>query len=168
MSSALLPHDESAKFFTMSDAGNFLKLAAFDADDLAVVSAQLQDAVLTVGNITYLPRKQKLALVVNRFDWEDAGGRNAPPFRRRLAGLQIARVRSVRCRNIRQNDKDAVLMMLSVGFEPRDPPSGEIVLTFAGGGDLRLDVECIEAMLEDLGPEWQTAAKPAHETSGAG
>lgn len=151
----------------MSDSTTHLKLAAFDADDLEVISAQLQDAVLTVGEIKYLPRQHKLALVANRFDWEEAEQKNSAPFRRRLCGVQFTRVKSVRSRKIRRDDKDAVLMLLAIGFQAGDPPAGEIVLTFAGGGELRLDVECIEAKLEDLGPQWETAAKPDHDASEA-
>jgi hypothetical protein len=153
--------------FRMSDGAALLKLAALDADDLEVISAQLQDAVMRVGEIKYLPRQQKLALVANRFDWEEAEKKNSAPYRRRLCGVQFTRVNSVRSRMIRRDDEDGVLMLLAIGFEPGDPPAGEIVLTFAGGGELRLDVECIEAKLEDLGPEWKTAAKPTHDASEA-
>jgi hypothetical protein len=73
----------------------------------------------------------------------------------------------VRYRNIRRDSKDAVLVLLSVGFTAGEPPAGEIVLSFAGGGDMRLDVECIEVMLQDLGAEWQTGAKPVHDLSQA-
>jgi hypothetical protein len=150
----------------MAEAENVLKLVAMDADDLQIISAQMQDAVLTVGNISYLPRQQKVSIVANRFDWEDAEMRNVPPYRRRLTGLQFARVRSLKSRKINQDSKDAVLMLLSIGFEPREAPEGDIVLSFAGGGDLRLEVECIEAKLEDLGPQWETAKKPAHDVTG--
>ena len=77
-------------------------------------------------------RQQKLVLIVKRFDWEHAEeGRQA--YRRRLTGVQFARVRSVRCRNIQQDSKDGVLMLLAVGLSRRNP-AGAIVLTFAGGG----------------------------------
>lgn len=150
----------------MSDGETSLKLAAFDAEDLQVLSAQMQDAVLTVGQIQYLPQRQKLALIANRFDWEAAELAGRGPYRRCLTGLQFARVKSARCRKIRQDSKDALLVLMSIGFEPRESPSGEIVLTFSGGGELRLAVECIEAMLEDLGPNWKTAVKPVHDVSG--
>jgi hypothetical protein len=160
-----LPHEALAGVFVMPDEQDPLKLAAFDAEDLQIISAQLQDAVLTVENIRYLPRQQKLVLVANRFDWENAEARGKPPYRRRLSGVQFARVRSVLSRNISRDHKDAVVELLSVVFEAHDPPAGEIILNFAGGGDLRLEVECIEVMLQDLGPEWQTGAKPMHDLS---
>jgi hypothetical protein len=167
MSNGLPPHEPPSGLLVMSDAQDFLKLAALDAEDLQIISAQLQDAVLTIENIRYLPRQQKLALVANRFDWEDAETKDRPPYRRRLTGVQFARVKSVRSRNIRRDSKDAVLVLLSVVFTAGEPPAGEIVLSFAGGGDMRLDVECIEVMLQDLGLEWQTGAKPVHDLSQA-
>jgi hypothetical protein len=146
----------------MPDGDTLLKLAAFDADDLTVISAHLQDSVLTVKDIEYLRRQQKLVMIVKRFDWESAEERRAT-YKRRLAGVQFARVQSVRCRSIQQGSKDGVLMLLTVGFEPGENPAGAIVLTFAGGGIMRLEVECIEAVVEDLGPEWETPRKPVHE-----
>jgi hypothetical protein len=143
---------------------NLLKLAAFDTDDLQIISLQMQDAILKVGNIKYLPRQQKVALVASRFDWAHAERRAGAPYRRRLSGLQFTRVTSLKSRKVRQDDRDALLMLLSISFEPRDPPGGDIVLHLAGGGDLRLEVECIEAQLQDLGPEWQTRAKPLHNS----
>jgi hypothetical protein len=146
----------------MPDGDTLLKLAAFDADDLTVISAHLQDSVLTVRDIEYLRRQQKLVMIVKRFDWESAEERRAT-YKRRLAGVQFARVQSVRCRNIQQGSKDGVLMLLTVGFEPGENPAGAIVLTFAGGGIMRLEVECIEVVVEDLGPEWETPRKPVHD-----
>jgi len=146
----------------MPDGDTLLKLAAFDADDVTVISAHLQDSVLTVRDIEYLQRQQKLVMIVKRFDWESAEERRAT-YKRRLAGVQFAHVRSVRCRNIQQDSKDGVLMLLAVGFEPGDNPAGAIVLTFAGGGIMRLEVECIEVVVEDLGPEWETPRKPVHD-----
>ena len=55
---------------------NLLKLAALDEDDLSVISAHLQDAVVRIGDIRYLPGEQRFVLVANRFDWQGAGGKN--------------------------------------------------------------------------------------------
>jgi hypothetical protein len=146
----------------MTGDGPLLRLSAFDAEDLEVVSAQMQDAILTVGDIKYLPRRKKLALTARRFDWQQAALGTKGPFRRRLAGLTFARVHKATAHNIRQDAEDGVLSLLSVSFAAGDVPSGEIVLTFSGGGLLRLEVECIEASLEDLGPQWETLPRPAH------
>jgi hypothetical protein len=152
----------------MAEAEKLLKLAALDMDDLQIISMEMQDAILKVGNIRYLPRQKKVALVANRFDWDHAERRSGAPYRRRITGLQFTRVTSLKSRKIRQSDRDGVLMLLSISFEPREPPGGDIVLCFAGGGDLRLEVECIEAQLQDLGPEWETLAKPVHVAIDAG
>ncbi len=139
-----------------------LRLSALDAEDLDILSAQMQDAILTVGDIKYLPRRKKLALTARRFDWQHAGLTTKGPFRRRITGLSFARVLRAKAFNIRQDAADAVLSLLAISFTPGNAPSGEIVLTFSGGGLLRLDVECIEASLEDLGPQWETVPKPLH------
>jgi hypothetical protein len=141
-----------------------LKLTALDEDDLAVLSAHMQDAVLTVGDIRFLKGARKLALVANRFDWEGGGDGAA---QRRRTGLQFARVRRVRSQKIRLDAPDAVLSLLAIRFTPGEhPPGGEVELTFSGGGALRLDVECIEAAMEDLGEAWATHSVPRHATGG--
>ena len=81
---------------------------------------------------------------------------------RRRTGLHFDRVLGVRSQNIRRGDPDAILSLLSISFEEADAPSGDVLLTFSGGGTLRLAVECLEAQLMDLGPAWSTPNKPSH------
>lgn len=140
-----------------------LKLIALDAEDLAVVSAHLQDAVVRVGDMAFLPRSRRFALVANRFDWATPGskGRKAP-FQRRRAGLRFERVLAARVANLDLAAKNQFLSLLAVRFEGADPPSGTIRLDFSGGASVALDVECIEAELRDLGAAWTTANKPHH------
>ena len=147
---------------------SLLKLAALDEDDLAVISAHMQDAVLKVSDLRHLRAKQKFVLLANRFAWDafHAGGRRSNE--RRRSGLQFARVLSAKAARIRQDTAEGVLSLLSIGFEPAEAPSGTIVLNFSGGGTIRLDVECIEAQLDDLGPAWETAHIPSHERHTAG
>ena len=114
-----------------------LKLGALDAEDLAVLSAHLQDAVLTVGDMTYLPGEQRFAAVVNRFDWVHSRQRRSGPYRRRRAGLSFERVRDVKLRNIRRGISDAVVSLLAVEFEESEAPGGWITLVFSGGGSIR-------------------------------
>jgi len=146
---------------------SLLKLAALDEDDLAVISAHMQDAVLKVSDLRHLRAKQKFVLLANRFAWAafHADGRRSNE--RRLSGLQFARLVSAKAARIRQDTAEGVLSLLSIGFEPADAPSGTIVLNFSGGGTIRLDVECIEAQLDDLGPAWETAHIPSHERQSA-
>jgi hypothetical protein len=137
-----------------------LKFVALDADDLAVVSTHLQDAVLKVSDVIWRPEEKRLVLALHRFDWETAQG---PQFRRRLCALRFERVLSCKCRHVEPAKKNAVLNLLAIEFEQTDPPSGVVRLTFSGGGALRLDVECLEAELADLGPAWTTSACPKHQ-----
>jgi hypothetical protein len=142
-----------------------LKLIALDADDLAVISAHLQDAVLKVGDIAYLPRQRRFAAVGNRFDWAEAlrdGKFPAQEFVRRQAALRFDRVLAARVQGIDLRRQDAVLELLAIGFEPGEPPAGVVTLRFADGGAIRLEVECIEAELKDLGPVWRAKSMPQH------
>lgn len=142
-----------------------LKLAALDADDLSVISAHLQDAVLTVGEMVFRPAEQRFALTLSRFDWLFAEDRGGQKHRRRRSAVCFDRVTSVRSQRIRQDADDAVLELLAVSFTPVQSPGGYVDLLFAGGGTVRLDVEFIEARLCDLGPAWETTAVPLHELS---
>jgi len=141
-----------------------LKLIALDEEDLAIVSAHVQDAIARVGDIDWRPAENVLTLVVARFVWEGVGDRTRT-YERRHAGLAFRRVRAVRSQNIRRDRPDGILDLLAVTFEPTDAPAGVIRLVFAGGGELRLDVECIEAQLGDLGSAWATGALPRHDAA---
>lgn len=139
-----------------------LKLAALDEEDLAVISAQVQDAVLKVGDIRYYPSDRHLVLVMNRFAWDGESTGSRATNERRRSALSFARAERPRALNIRQEAKDAVLSLLAVNFVAGDEPAGRIDLVFAGGGTLSFDVECIEAQLADLGATWATGHRPSH------
>lgn len=143
-----------------------LKLVALDTEDLAVMSAHLQDAVLRVGDIAYMPARNRFAVMVNRFDWESAveedGGRRKKTYLRRRSALRFDRVLATQVQGINQNAKDAVLELLAIRFEQIDGPEGYIILVFAGDAAIRLHVECIEAEMRDMGPVWRTRRKPEH------
>ena len=136
-----------------------LRLTAFDTADLEIISAHMQDAVLKVGDIRFLKKAGKFALIANRFLWQT----QKPPYERRQTGLSFDRVLSAKSQRIRQGADDAILSLLSISFTPDEEPSGSIVLTFSGGGAITLKVECIEARLEDLGPAWETPNLPSHD-----
>ena len=140
---------------------DLLKLVALDTDDIEVVSAHIQDSVVKVGDIMWRPAEKRAIVVINRFDWESAQSPE-PPYRRRRAALRFERVNAFKSRNIACADKDAVLNLLAVEFLPTDAPGGTVILTFSGGAALRLDVECLECELADLGLVWATACCPAH------
>ena len=138
-----------------------MKLIAFDRDDIAVVSTHIQDSIVKVADIVWRPDENRFVLAMNRFDWESANG-SEPCFRRRRSALRFDRVMGCKCRNVSPVDKDAVLNLLAVEFAETAAPAGIVTLFFSGGGALRLEVECLECELADLGPAWTTAACPAH------
>ncbi|WP_342150857.1 DUF2948 family protein [Methylorubrum sp. SB2] len=137
-----------------------LKLAALDAEDLAVISAHLQDAVLRAGDLAWLPGEHRFVLVARRFDWSVAPG-EAP--RRRLTGVHFERVNGVKTRGITPGASDDTLSLLAVTFEEGEAPSGIATLVFSGGAAIRLDLECVEVRLKDLGPVWEADGTPDHE-----
>ena len=143
---------------------DLLKLAALDEEDLQVLSTHLQDAVLIVGDIRYLPKECKAILTLNRFVWDQPADKRSGEHQRRRAAVAFSQVRSMKATRIRQDAKDAVLSLLAVTFEAGDAPSGQIRLEFSGGGTILLDVDCIEVQLADLGAAWSTPNKPAHDT----
>ena len=100
---------------------------ALDQDDITVVSTHLQDAVVKVADIVWLPAERRLVLGLNRFDWEACGCED-PCYKRRRTALRFERVMSLRCRNVRPSDKDAVLNLLAVEFDQSDAPAGVVTL----------------------------------------
>ena len=139
-------------------ATDSLRLMARDTDDLSVISTTLQDAIGKIGDISYEPGARRLTLALNRYRWE-AGARKAERVR---CGLQIGGVLGVQERRLRQDAKKAVVELLAVTFEAGEPPGGFIVLTFAGGGDLRAEVECIDVAMADISPAWPASQRPSH------
>jgi hypothetical protein len=134
-----------------------LRLLAQDADDLAVISAAIQDAVAKVGDIVFEPKARRVTVAFNRYRWEAGGGARV------RCGLQLGGVLKFEARKIRRNAPDAVLELLAVTFEPGEAPGGVVTLSCAGGGDLRATVECVEAVLADVSEPWPTPRTPTHE-----
>ena len=137
---------------------SMLKLSALDTEDLAVISTQMQDAVLLVGDMQYSRLRKQFVVLANRYAWDET----ETPQRRRT-GLHFDRVLGVKSIGIDLSEKDAVMSLLSVTFAEMDAPSGEVLLTFSGGATIRLIVECLEAQMNDLGPAWSTAHVPHHD-----
>jgi len=157
-----------------------LKLIAFDGEDLAVISANLQDAVLNVGDIAYLPQENRLVALANRFDWMSAeqqkdGTKSTAPstaqsatsssLQRRRCAIRFERVLSAQVAGISLNAKREVLSLLAIEFKQTEAPAGLITLYFSGGGAIRLAVECVEVELRDLGAAWSVKSIPSHPES---
>lgn len=140
---------------------NALRLLAEDEEDLNIVSAHLQDAVLRVGDLAYIPRQRRFVAVVNRFCWE--GCPDGQTGTRVRAGLHFDSVLKVRASRVRRDDPDAVVELLAIRFTPQGEAGGAVDLMLAGGGRIRLDVECIDAQLRDMTEPRPAVARPAHD-----
>ena len=137
-----------------------LKLAATDADDIAVLSALLQDAVIPISEMTYIAGENRFAMVANRFRWEDATGEKVRGqiYERVRCGISFDRVTAVRRRNVDQNGRGQVFDLLAL-----DAGNDYVDLIFAGGATIRLEVERILCHAEDFGEPWPTQWRPEHD-----
>src|SRR5215813_8116866 len=138
-----------------------LRLRAEGPEDLDALSAALQDAVLKIGDVSYDAKARRFTALINRFRWEKAGKKG--PYERIRAGLSFESVSGVKSTHVQRTDKEAVASILSLAFDAdKEPPSGALRVVLAGGGEIRLAVECIDAVLVDTGPVWKTPRKPFH------
>jgi hypothetical protein len=138
-----------------------VKFIALDNEDLEVVSAHLQDAEVKVADVHWRPGEKRLVLAVDRFDWPAALA-SVPHLRRCRAALRFERVLACKCKNVNPAGKEQLLNLLAVEFTESNPPGGVVTLTFSGGATLRLEVECLEAELADLGPIKVADCCPSH------
>ena len=137
-----------------------LKLIALDQDDIAIVSTHLQDAVVKVADIVWLPAEKRL--VIGREPVRLGSLRLEVPLLQ--AAPHRAALRAGECVPLpqcRPEEKEAVLNLLAVEFDETDTPAGAVTLIFSGGAALRLEVECLECELADLGPTWTAKARPS-------
>ncbi len=148
-----------------ADAGaRPLKLRAVTAEDLTIFSAVLQDAVAVLGDMTYLPRERRFALMVNRYLWEREsncadGGDVCYRIR---TGVHFDGVLRAAVQGLSLRARKKILELLSIDFRPEADGAGFITLVFAGGGAIQLHVECIDGWLADTGEPWRARCRPAH------
>ncbi len=134
-----------------------LHLTATDSDDLSILSMQMQDAVIRFSDIKYLAKQRRFALVANRFAWDAL-----PAKTRRRTGVTFNAVMAAKRSGPKDLAPDTILSLLAVTFEASDGLSGTLTLSFAGGHKFALRVECVDAVLDDLGPAWSTENTPRH------
>ncbi|WP_374301379.1 DUF2948 family protein [Ferrovibrio sp.] len=148
-----------------------LKLRAEDVEDITVLSACLQDATMHAADMTFQPRQRRFALVLNRFRWEDEhladarrGLIRAVPHVRVPAGLHFEGVLKVQTSGIVRNDARTPLELLSIMAEPAaEAPAAVLTLVFAGGAAVRLEVECVDAQMQDIGQPYPVRHAPKHK-----
>lgn len=141
---------EDARFEDAEDRP--LRLWAQDADDLKVISALVQDSVFPITEMAWRPKARQFALLVNRFRWEDSDDaqKNSREFQRVQAVLEFGDVRAVKSQGVDRNDKDTILSLLAIDWEPDEDGTGNLILTLAGDGSISLDVECVDVRLADV------------------
>ncbi len=140
-----------------------LNLGAEDTDDLQVISTLTQDAVFPITEMTWRPSERRFGLLLNRFRWEDkdAAAMRDRPFERVQSVLVFDSVLSVASQGIDRSDKDMVMSLLSVDFESTDDGAGQVMLTLAGDGAIRLTVEALDATLKDVTRPYQAPSGQA-------
>jgi hypothetical protein len=134
-----------------------LKLRAEDAEDLAVISAFLQDALAPVAEMIFLPDEQRFVLVVNRFMWERPPLGKKGHFERTLTGIAFEGITGVQVRGFERSEHDRILQVLAVRTVP-----GAIIFEFSGDDAMRLETDQILCHLEDIGEPWPTPWRPRH------
>ena len=139
-----------------------LKLIALDDQDLSIVSAHVQDAVMKVSDLEYLPAAKRFVLTMNRFVWEAKSGLFRQHNERRQSVLHFDRVLGAKTSGIRRDKPAEVLSLLAISFIAISKPAGIVELVFSGGGTIMLDVECVEARLADVGGSWEATSRPVH------
>lgn len=143
-----------------------LKLRAEESEDVVIFSTVLQDAVTTADDIAYVAAERRFALMLNRYVWESEA-EDAPSSagaRQRIrCGLHFDGVLAVRSRDISQKSKKLPLELLAIHSEVAEDGSGALYFLFAGGGALKLEVECIDGYLSDVGEPWMCKHRPHHE-----
>ena len=144
----------------MTPAPAPLRLIAHDADDLSVISTLLQDALVRHGDMTFDRRRRRFVLAVSRFRWEAGKARE-----RVRTGLHFNHVMGVQHQGLALDKPDTVAELLAVRTGPAADGGVALTLDFAGGGTIRLDAECVDAELRDLGDSWPARRVPDHSAA---
>jgi hypothetical protein len=149
-----------------------LRLRAEDEEDLAVISACLQDALVAVGDIAYDPGTRVFLLVANRFRWEDCqpGIDDGRPFERTLCAVTFDNVTAAAYRGFQRGEKDRILCLLAIRLASdgaRVSPGLTLDLDFAAHGRIRLTASALRVRVRDFGDPWPTKWQPGHELNEA-
>ncbi len=140
-----------------------LKLLANNTNDLKVISAHLQDSILTTKNIANLKKNRLFLLEFNRFMWEDIEKGILRKNKRIRSILKIDNVISVQSKNINQENKDRFLEFLTIEVDENASNNYNLNLIFAGDALIKIIVEVIEVYLDDQGEPWESKTEPKHK-----
>jgi hypothetical protein len=139
--------------------GQPVVLVALDREGLGVISAHVQNTCVKRFEMAWLPAQRRFVVAGMRYDWV---GAKTGPAERVGSVLRFDRVLKVSHLGLNDKRKDATFNLLAVTFEKTDPPAGMIILAFADGALVRLQVECVEVELRDIGPRRPAEACPGH------
>lgn len=156
---------DDARFLDVATSDQPLRLGIETLEDLQIASALIQDAVGLVGEISWMPRRRRLAILINRFRWEDreAADVQKREYERVRSALVFDGVDGVRANGLDPTDKETIYSILRIAFEEGDAPSGTVILELAGDGALALDVECLDGRVLDMSRPWKARGAPDHE-----
>tara|TARA_B100001027_G_scaffold170517_1_gene122006 strand:+ start:65 stop:508 length:444 start_codon:yes stop_codon:yes gene_type:complete len=140
-----------------------LKLIARSVEDLRVVSAHLQDAIVNINDIANLKKNKILLLQLNRFMWEDVEKGVFRKNKRIRTVLKFENIIKVKSRNIDQAGKDKFLDFLTIETKQMIDNNYEMKILFAGDSIIKIIAEAIEVTLDDQGEAWDTKNKPKHK-----
>jgi len=147
-------------------SGNGLRLRAEDAEDLAVISACVQDALVAVRDLAYDRETRNFLLVANRFRWEASSTETAVgTFERTLCAITFEGIDDVAYRGFHRSEEHRILSLLAINWGPAQPPgqAGAVIdLEFAAGATIRLNASAIRCRLRDFGEPWPTVWHPGH------
>lgn len=145
-----------------------VKLRCEDEEDVVVLSSLLQDALVPLEDMAWLPQERRFVFVASRFSWEECIDVTLPPaqasvagYSRRNFGVAFETVTAVKSRGIDLADRARILELLAVSAEAGEGTAA-IEFVFAGGAGIRLDAERIQAHGQDVGEPWPTQWRPRH------
>ena len=140
-----------------------LKLNATSEEDLKVISAHLQDSIVSISDIANLKKNRIFLIQLNRFMWEDVEKGVFRRNKRVISVLKFENVINVYSKNLNQKNEDRFLDFLAIESKFLSDKNYEIKLNFAGNILIRLNSEIIECFLEDISDPWETKNKPKHD-----
>jgi len=143
-----------------------VRLRAETVEDLVVLSALTQDAIAQTSDMSWLKKKRRFAVLLNRFRWEDAQAASTSkrPFERVQSMLVVETALSVSGQGVDPADKSIILELLDMAFEPKEDAAGQLRLLFAGDGTILVDVECLDVTLQDVSRPYEARSQrlPSH------
>jgi hypothetical protein len=141
-----------------------LRLAAHDREDLAVISALLQDSVARLGDLAYIVPQRRFAAVFNRFRWED---KSRGAGQRIRTEVNFRGILDARTMGLTLNAKEQLVELLAIHTQDSDSGTVHITMIFSGGGAIRLEAECVDCEINDISYPWRASARPSHSAESA-